>query len=47
MKTGFNNQELALMNQSFIVPKYITAPYTTIQNRAQVLDSANKPVLTV
>lgn len=35
------NRELALMNQSFIVPKYISAPYTTIQNRAQVLDASN------
>jgi hypothetical protein len=38
---NFNNQEISLMSNSFIVPKYISAPYTTIQNRAQVLDSSN------
>jgi hypothetical protein len=38
---NFNNQEIALMNSSFIVPKYINAPNTVIQNRAQVLDSSN------
>lgn len=27
--------------QSFVVPAYITAPFTQIQNRAQVLDTAN------
>jgi hypothetical protein len=40
-KTSFNTQELALYSNSFIVPKYISAPYTTIQNRAQVLDASN------
>lgn len=38
---NFNTQELALMNNNFIVPKYTNVQYTTIQNRAQVLDASN------
>ncbi len=39
---SLSNQEWTKQNfDDFIVPKYISAPYTTIQNRAQVLDSTN------
>lgn len=41
-KTGFNAQEWATQTfDSFIVPQFITAPNTQIQNRALVSDTSN------
>lgn len=39
---SLHTQEWTKSNfNSFIVPKYINAPFTTIQNRSQVLDASN------